>query len=281
MAAVFAFGGTGVAVLTHAKPRHDVAALRRAVELSGTVVAALGFGEGVIQILETDDPDQLRVMLDAAASGIATPKPASFVPRGRKRSVLETTFRELYLAAPAPIDVVPLAPGAPFGGVKLNVEGCTLCHACVTACPTGALSDNPDRAMLRFTESLCVQCGLCASTCPEDVITLEPQLNFQAWDAPLRVLKEEAPFHCIVCDKPFGTKSSIDRVLAKLSEKHWMFQGVHAKRIDVIKMCADCRVEAVVNESFDPHAAPQRPPVMTTEDYLRARDAKKSDPLGS
>ena len=86
------------------------------------------------------------------------------------------------------------------------------------------------------------------------------------------MLKEEEPFLCIACGKPFGTKSSIDRVLAKLGEKHWMFQGANAKRIDVIKMCADCRVEAVVNESFDPHAAPQRPPVMTTEDYLRARD---------
>jgi hypothetical protein len=59
------------------------------------------------------------------------------------------------------------------------------------------------------------------------------------------------------------------------------FQGANAKRLDVIKMCADCRVEAVVNESFDPHAAPQRPPVMTTEDYLRARNVKKDDPLGS
>ena len=133
--------------------------------------------------------------------------------------------------------------------------------------------------MLRFTESLCVQCGLCESTCPEKVITLEPRLDFKAWDAPLRVLKEEEPFNCIACGKPFGTRSSIDRVLAKLGEKHWMFQGANAKRLDVIKMCADCRVEAVVNESFDPHAAPQRPPVMTTEDYLRAREAKKGDPL--
>ena len=180
-----------------------------------------------------------------------------------------------------PVDVVPLAPGAPFGGVNLNVDGCTLCHACVTACPTHALSDNPDRAMLRFTESLCVQCGLCEATCPEKVITIEPRLDFKAWNAPLRVLKEEEPFLCIACGKPFGTKSSIDRVLAKLGDNHWMFQGANAKRLDVIKMCADCRVEAVVNESFDPHAAPQRPPVMTTEDYLRARDTKKGDPLGS
>jgi ferredoxin len=281
IAAVFAYGGAGVAVLTRAKLKHDITGLRRAVELSGTVVAALGFGDGLVRIIETDDPDQLRVMLDAAPVGVTTQKPAGFIPRGAKRSVLETTFRELHLAAPAPVDVVPLAPGAPFGSVNLNVEGCTLCHACVTACPTAALSDNPDRAMLRFTESLCVQCGLCENTCPENVITLEPRLDFAAWDAPLRVLKEEEPFLCIACGQPFGTKSSIDRVLAKLGDKHWMFQGANAKRIDVIKMCADCRVEAVVNEGFDPHGAPQRPPVMTTEDYLRARDAKKRDPLGS
>jgi ferredoxin len=281
LAAVFAYGGSGVAMVTRARPKHDISALRRAVETSDSIISALGFGAGLVRIIETDDPDQLRVMLDAAPAGVATQKPAGFVPRGAKRGVLETTFRELHLAAPAPVDTVPLTQGAPFGGVKLDVEGCTLCHACVTACPTAALSDNPDRAMLRFTESLCVQCGLCESTCPERVITLEPRLDFKAWNAPLQVLKEEEPFHCIACGKPFGTKSSIDRVLAKLGEKHWMFQGANAKRIDVIKMCADCRVEAVVNEGFDPHAAAQRPPVMTTEDYLRARDANKDDPLGS
>lgn len=281
VAAVFAYGGTGAAILIRAQPRHETAGLRRTANMSGTIVSALGFGEGVVRMIETDDPDQLRAMLDTMPAGIATGKPASFVPRGAKRGVLETTFRELHLAAPSPIDVVPLAPGAPFGGVQLNVEGCTLCHACVTACPTHALSDNPDRAMLRFTESLCVQCGLCESTCPEDVITLEPRLDFQAWNAPLRVLKEEEPFHCIACGTPFGTRSSIERVLSKLQEKHWMFEGINARRLDVIKMCADCRVEAVVNESFDPHAAPQRPPVMSTEDYLRARETKKNDPFGS
>ena len=281
LAAAFAYGASGVAIATRARQRHDITALRRAVETSDSVISALGFGTGLVRIIETDDPEQLRAMLDAAPRGVATQKPAGFVPRGAKRGVLETIFRELRLAAPTPIDVVPLAPGAPFGGVKLDVEGCTLCHACVTACPTGALSDNPDRAMLRFTESLCVQCGLCESTCPEKVITIEPRLDFQAWDNPLRILKEEEPFNCIACGKPFGTRSSIDRVLAKLGDKHWMFRGANAKRLDVIKMCADCRVEAVVNESFDPHAAPQRPPVMSTEDYLRAREVKKDDPLGS
>ena len=278
IAALFAYGAAGVALLTRAKPSHDPLGLRRVVETSGTIVAALGFGDGLVRVIETDDPDQLRAMLDAAPAGVATQKPATFVARGAKRSLLETSFRELHFAAPVPVDVVTLAPSAPFGGVLLNVESCTLCHSCVTACPTGALSDNPDRAMLRFTESICVQCGLCEATCPEDAITLQPRLDFQAWNAPQRILKEEDPFLCIGCRKPFGTKSTIERVVAKLEEKHWMFTGANARRIDVVKMCEDCRVEAVVHESFDPHAVP-RPPTMTTEDYLRAREASKDDPL--
>ncbi|MGD9837133.1 MAG: 4Fe-4S binding protein [Afipia sp.] len=281
LAAVFAYGGAGVALLMRAQPRHETAGLRSSAQMSGTIAAALGFGENLVRILETDDPDELRMMLDAMPLGTASPAPANVIPRGAKRGVMETMFRELHLAAPAPVDAVPLPRGAPFGGVQLNAEGCTLCHACVTACPTHALSDNPDRAMLRFTESLCVQCGLCEATCPEDVITLEPRLDFQAWNAPLRILKEEEPFHCIACGTPFGTRSSIERVLSKLQDKHWMFQGSNARRLDMIKMCADCRVEAAVNEGFDPHSGPQRPPVMSTEDYLRAQVIKKNDPFGS
>ena len=158
IAAVFAYGGSGVAMLTRAKPKHDISALRRAVEMSDTIVAALGFGAGLVRIIETDDPDQLRVMLDAQPAGVATPKPAGFVPRGAKRGVLETTFRELHLAAPAPVDVVPLAPGAPFGGVNLECRGLhalpCLRHRLPDACAVGqsrsrhaALHRKPVRAM--------------------------------------------------------------------------------------------------------------------------------------
>lgn len=281
IAGAFAFGGSGVALLAKQKPKHDMSGLARGVETSNRILTGLGYGADLVRIVETDDPDLLLAALRDLEPGIPSSRPASFVPRGAKRSVLETTFRELHLAAPTPIDVVPLEAGAPFGGIEVDVAGCTLCHSCVTACPTGAVADNPEKPMLRFTESLCVQCGLCEATCPEDVITLHPRLDFQAWSAPARVLKEEEPALCIACGTAFGTKSTIDKVVAALSEKHWMFSGVHARRIDVVRMCENCRVEAVMNESFDPHAAPQRPPIMSTDDYLRARELKKDDPLGS
>ena len=127
--------------------------------------------------------------------------------------------------------------------------------------------------MLRFAEDACVQCGLCKATCPEKVITLTPQIDFRAATASNRVLKEEEPFLCVSCGKPFGVKSSIERVAAKLEGKHWMYQN-SAKRLDVIKMCADCRVIAMSEEDFDPYGAPKRPAPRTTDDYLRERDNK-------
>jgi NAD-dependent dihydropyrimidine dehydrogenase PreA subunit len=169
---------------------------------------------------------------------------------------------------------VALPQGAPFGAVEINAAGCTLCLACVSACPTGALLDDPERPMLRFAEDACVQCGLCKATCPEKVITLIPQLDFRAATVSARVLKEEEPFHCIRCGKPFGVKSTIERVTAKLEGKHWMYQN-SAQRLDVIKMCEDCRVVAITEQQFDPYGAPPRPNVRTTEDYLREREAEQ------
>jgi len=85
------------------------------------------------------------------------------------------------------------------------------------------------------------------------------------------VLKEEMPFCCIRCGKPFGVKSTIERVIGALEGKHWMFKEA-SQRLDLVRMCDDCRVAFVTEQEFDPHAAP-RAPVRTTDDYLR--EAKK------
>ncbi len=274
IAATFAYGASAVRLLLRAKPRHDVAGLVKTLALAEPILAGLGFGAGRAATIETDDPDALSETLRAIAAQDAAPRPASFLPVGPKRDVMRLALRELQRSAPAPVDVVALPEGAPFGAVEINVDGCTLCLACVAACPAGALLDDPERPMLRFAEDACVQCGLCKATCPEKVITLRPQLDFRAATATARVLKEEEPFHCIRCGKPFGVKSTIERVAAKLEGKHWMFQN-SAERLDVIKMCEDCRVVAITEQQFDPYGAPPRPKVRTTEDYLREREEQE------
>jgi ferredoxin len=271
IAAAFAYGAAAVRVILRAKPRHDPAGLYNTIALAEPILAGLGLSGERLATIETDDPFALGEALRAIEPGEQVPRPATFEPVGGKRDVLRFALHELHRVAPVPADVIALPAGAPFGTVEINIDGCTLCLSCVSACPTGALSDDPERPLLRFAEDACVQCGLCKATCPEKVIRLTPRLAFGNAAIAARVLKQEEPFPCIRCGKPFGVKSTIDRVVAALEGKHWMYQN-SPTRLDIIKMCEDCRVAVVTEEGFDPYGAPARPNPRTTDDYLRERE---------
>jgi ferredoxin len=273
IAALFAYGATAVRWLLRAKPRHDVLGLTRTLALAESILLGLGFGPGRIATIEVDDPDLLSAALLDVPTIAGTSRPGTFLAMGDKRGILRFALRELHRAAPQPVDVIALPQNAPFGAVVVDTDGCTLCLSCVSACPTHALSDDAERPMLRFSEEACVQCGLCVATCPEQVITLKPQLDFRNGAGGMRILKEEEPFRCVRCRKPFGVRSTIEHVLAKLADSHWMFKNA-PDRLELIKMCEDCRVGFISEKDFDPYAAP-RAPVRTTEDYLHERDASE------
>ncbi|QLP98002.1 MAG: 4Fe-4S binding protein [Rhodoblastus sp.] len=266
-----AWGATGVALLTRARPRHDTRGLAQTAALCDAIAAGLGFGAGIVRVLGFDDPDALRAALDEFPPGDASKAPARFEPRGRKRDLLNVVLTEIQAAAPAPQACVALAEGAPIGGIALDLSACTLCLSCVAACPTGALADHAERPELTFDETLCVQCGLCAATCPEKAVALTPRLDFEARAAGRKTLKREDPALCVACGAPFGAKSSVDKVAAKLAD-HWMYRD-DPSRLEMIRMCEACRVERSVKAGLDPHDAPPRPRPRTTEDYLRERAA--------
>ena len=198
--------------------------------------------------------------------------PSRFLPLGEPRTVARLALDHLHASAPSPVDLVALPPGAPFGTLEIDTEGCTLCLACVGACPTGALRDNPDRPQLAFVEDACVQCGLCRVTCPESVIALAPRISFAPEAKQAAVVKAEEPFECVRCGKPFGTRSSIERIYGQLAAKHSMFQD--SRTIERIKMCENCRVVDQFNDPADPFAGAPRPRVRTTDDDLREREAE-------
>jgi ferredoxin len=275
VAASFAYGAAGIRFLLRAKPLHDVAGLSQTVAMADAIVAGLGFSGRRVSTIETDDPDVLGEVLRAIELAPAVEGPATFKTVGKRRDLLRFALHELHRVAPAPTDVIALPEGAPLGAISVNVDGCTLCLSCASVCPTGALRDDPERPVLKFVEDACVQCGLCASTCPEKVITLKPQIDFRAARAPAQIIKQEEPALCIRCNKPFGVKSTIDKIAAKLEGQHWMYPAGD-KRLDAIRMCADCRVITMSEQQFDPiKDVPARAPPRTTDDYLLERETKR------
>jgi ferredoxin len=273
--AAFAYGAAGIRFLLRAKPLHDVAGLSQTIAMADAIVSGLGFSAHRVEALETDDPDVLGNALWAIGLSPTAERPATFRTLGKRRDLLRLALHELHRVAPVPSDVIALPEGAPLGAISVDVEGCTLCLSCVSACPTGALRDDPERPVLKFVEDACVQCGLCQSTCPERVITLKPQIDFLAARAAAQIIKEEEPALCIRCNKPFGVKSTIDKIAAKLEGRHWMYPAGD-KRLDAVRMCADCRVITMSEQQFDPCAGvPERTPPRTTDDYLREREIKR------
>jgi ferredoxin len=245
-------------------PKTDRSVGDAQADLARAMVTGAGREGGRIALIDPNDPDGL----EDALYGAAHPAMAidAILPLGGRREVTRLAAHAL---APADAGAIALPAGAPYGAVVVDTDACTLCLACVSLCPVGALGDNPDRPQLRFQETACLQCGICENTCPENAITLTPRLNLANEALSHQVVHEEEPFECIECGKPFGVKSTIEKIVEKLEGKHWMFEG--SDNTKLIRMCDDCRVSAQYHQENSPFKAAERPRVRTTQDYLDDR----------
>jgi ferredoxin len=229
MLGAMAYGASQVAVLVSGKTAPGyVEATRRQMGYAEAIVGALGYAGRHFRVI--DNPADLWE-LEAAAT---VAKPASFNLSPQKRTTLDFALDHL---AQGKEPTIPLPSGAPFGGLAVNKQTCTLCKACIGACPESALIDATETPSLRFIERNCVQCGLCVQTCPESALSLVPQLTIGARAKEAVTLNEAEPFNCVRCAKPFGTRQMVENMLGKLGG-HSMFAGGTRR----LQMCGDCRV---------------------------------------
>ena len=223
-----------------------------------------GDDEARFVVIDEADPDKVAALVRGDRPK-ASPKPAPFSPIGSPRGITRLAMRGLAGAQKVGDAAIPLPDGAPYGRVEINTDSCTICLSCVSACPAGALQDNPDAPQLLFREDACLQCGICVATCPEKVIDLVPQFNLADSAMNAELVIEDTPFHCTGCNKPFGSTRSIERVIAKL-EGHSMFTG--GKQLDMLKMCEDCRVGAMFEEGVRLMEVGERRRPRSADDYL-------------
>jgi len=246
--AAVAYGAVDVAVLaTGCEAPQYLDALLEQMTFARAIIDGLGYSGVRLHLLRVRDAAELDRELQhfagtaggerLAAAGAAVLPAATFHVAAAKRETLDFAITHLARHAPAPQDCIALPQGAPFGAIEIDTGKCTLCMACVGACPESALSDNPSLPQLRFTESNCVQCGLCVQTCPEQALHLQPRLALGASARQARVINEAQPYHCIKCQKPFGTLQMVENMVSKLAG-----HGAFSSNLDRLRMCPDCRV---------------------------------------
>ncbi len=239
--ALLAFGAVRVVLLTHAATPPTVrATLDGQIQVADALLAGLGHGPGAVVRADAGAPAQMAAALAAGAPLVA--RPAAFAGVADKRAALRLALDHLHDQAPEARAETPLPAHAPFGQILVDTAACTLCMACPSVCPAGAVLAAGDRPRLDFVEQNCVQCGLCVQACPEDAIRLEARMVFdRERRAARRPLNEDQPFACIACGKVFGTTRTIERMLERLAG-HWMFAD-KPEQLRRLRMCEDCRVK--------------------------------------
>lgn len=244
MLAAFAYGAGSVSVVcTPRQPARIRSILEKQVILGQMILEGLGIPADRLRFIAPADAGQHPdLFTDSPSDDPAEPliPPAEPFPEGLdRRTLIRLAASYLFKFSPSDQPAVSLPDDAPFGTILINEEKCSLCMACVGACPAAALSAGGDTPRISFTESHCHQCGLCAEKCPENAITLLPRLLYDITRADqAEALREAEPFRCVECGLPFAAPAMIDSMIAKLNG-HWMYSN--SRQLRRLKMCRTCR----------------------------------------
>ncbi|EAK0298652.1 4Fe-4S dicluster domain-containing protein [Campylobacter upsaliensis] len=131
-----------------------------------------------------------------------------------------------------------------YGDLRLNVDTCTLCLACVGACNVGALIADSKENALKFNPSLCTTCGYCEASCAEkDTLKLERSgMRLEKSYFDFRTLAKDKLFACVECGKEFATQKAVEKIASLMRDK---FANDEAK-LKSLYCCADCKAKVML-----------------------------------
>ncbi len=243
-------------VVVSCDPENDPAmteAVRQQARLSRAILHGLGQPEDRIRFTISSDLDQPETPTMAEIPGSTSLDGSRLSPdellfASDRRTLIRFAAQELCDRLDAQQTTLPLPEGSPFGAVVID-PACTLCMACVEACPAKALRADGGSPKLEFIESRCHQCGLCKDLCPEKAIRLLPRLlcEPERVDSPV-VLHEVPAARCIECGTPFASQAMVSRIRTNLAG-HWMYAS--EKQLRRLQMCSICRTrDALMSEDI-------------------------------
>jgi ferredoxin len=242
--AALAMGAAGVTVLTGEQvPEPVQREYERQQSLAAHILRSLGLEEE--RITAGVCPSPLPPL------GRSLPNRAPLSPRAfsgdRKREVLLRSLQQLQSGSSRTVAAIGLPSDACYGTLRLDPERCTLCLACATVCPTGAIraETGDSSSALLFRELDCIQCGLCREACPETALELEPRLLLTDEAFSFRRLFGQELQHCPGCGRPVASVSMLRSIRERL-RGHWMYQS--ASGGNHLLLCAHCKVRSALAE---------------------------------
>jgi ferredoxin len=251
MLTAFGLGAAGVALLgCEACPHGERELLVGRLQLARAILDAFGLGAERLHLI-TGEPGETVEALDHFARALG---PAPIAAEGAdgaavpSRAAVAEAIRTFIRATGRQPGRIPLPGTAPYAFPDVRVEGCTVCRTCVNVCPTHAFRFDEDRQALELKAIDCVNCGLCATTCPEAVITLRPELFLDATALDHQVVVQDEVLRCAKCDVAFGNKRAVEVIEAKVFGMANLLDTFTAARRNLLRMCPNCRAAAAMLE---------------------------------
>ena len=226
---LFAQGAAKIIILTE-----DKGNIPKQITSSKQILQTLFDREQDLQLISdiTDLPSLLT-------QNNGTPLTTTFLPAStyiNRREKLLKIIQFLSGSNTAAEDI-PDPASEDFATVSCDETKCTGCIACVGECRIGALSTDGKDYSLSHTPALCVRCGICVTICPENALSIQPGLSLTNDFFSKQLLAQTEPAKRKGCGKIFGTRKSLEKVVAILSAR-----GMWDRTDDLLEYCENCRV---------------------------------------
>lgn len=211
-------------------------AVEERVAFCQATLRLLGEPEERIVRLPSSDEDliaSLSSLQTSTQSPVDAPPPADPLAHRNRASV----FLQLAQHSQSAPRHVLEHPESPFGVVEAT-DGCTLCGACTTVCPTQALmlEETEKGSSLSFESAKCVACAQCLAICPENqVLHLRRTTDLRRLVDGRVALQQDTYQRCEACGKPIASAAMSRRIVAMLGEEFRDTASI------ITRYCIDCR----------------------------------------